>query len=282
MNLGTLLDLLERFDKPLLALAHLACPLWVFVDDPHLRVVLPHWQSPSPALVAQLALLLVSELLQVLGHPGAILLHHRHALLGFPVTHHQSIFEPRHHSLPRFVSIPTLLTTRGYKYQLPWYIPRMEAPANHESEPAIALVRAGKADMPAYMEIERSVAGQRIYSAMLTEEEVEAEFEKVVVYMIKRGDEVIGSASYEIKNPDHAYIDGLAIKPEHQGRGAGTLAMRKMLEELQGYKVVDLVTHPENSRAIALYQSLGFELGERIENYFNDGEPRVRMTLIKS
>lgn len=43
---------------------------------------------------------------------------------------------------------------------------------------------------------------------------------------------------------------------------------------------IDLVTHPENTKAIRLYESLGFKIAERKENYYGDGEPRV--VLVKN
>jgi ribosomal-protein-alanine N-acetyltransferase len=84
-----------------------------------------------------------------------------------------------------------------------------------------------------------------------------------------------------MKGPDHAYIDGILVKPSHQGRGLGRAATVKLLEELKDIPLVDLVTHPDNERAIKLYESLGFVVGERKENYFGDGEPRIVMKLQK-
>lgn len=56
--------------------------------------------------------------------------------------------------------------------------------------------------------------------------------------------------------------------------------MQILLEMLKDKKIIYLVTHPENEKAIALYKSLGFvQVGEPIENYFDDGEPRIKMIL---
>lgn len=151
----------------------------------------------------------------------------------------------------------------------------------NEQAPAIELVRATSADIEAYIELEKSVAGSRTYSAMLTPEEVRSEFSKAIVYLVKEGDQVVGSVSYEMKGPDHAYIDGLLVTPARQHQGIGKAAMAKVLGELKYIRTIDLVTHPDNSFAISLYQSLGFVIGERKENYFGDGEPRIVMTLEK-
>jgi putative acetyltransferase len=85
-----------------------------------------------------------------------------------------------------------------------------------------------------------------------------------------------------MKNQNHAYISGLAIMPEFQGQGIANEAMKLILEELKDIKTIDLVTHPKNEKAIKLYKSLGFkQTGEQMENYFNDGEPRIKMVLEK-
>ena len=56
--------------------------------------------------------------------------------------------------------------------------------------------------------------------------------------------------------------------------------MTFVLEEFRDVKRIDLVTHPDNIKAIALYQSLGFAIESRKENYYGDGEPRIVMARI--
>lgn len=151
----------------------------------------------------------------------------------------------------------------------------------NEQAPVIELVRATAEDVEAYIKLEKNVAGSSTYSALVTPEEVSDEFSKSTVYLIKEGDHIVGSVSYEMKGPDRAYIDGLVVTPARQHHGIGKAAMAKVLEELNNIKTIDLVTHPDNSSAISLYQSFGFVIGERKENYFGDGEPRIVMTLEK-
>jgi len=67
----------------------------------------------------------------------------------------------------------------------------------------------------------------------------------------------------------------LVIHPNFQGQGIGREAVLFRLEKLKGVKRVWLVTHPENFKIINLYQSLGFKIEKRLENYFGDGEPRI-------
>ncbi len=147
-----------------------------------------------------------------------------------------------------------------------------------EKVPGVTLHLATEADIEAYIAIEHKVKG-RTYSAITTEEGVREEFAKGPVYMIKRGAEIVGMISYEIKEDNSAYISGLTIDPKYQGLGLAKIAMKQVLDEIGGSKKVWLLTHPDNVKAVSLYQSLGFKIGERKENYFGDGEPRIVLTL---
>lgn len=161
----------------------------------------------------------------------------------------------------------------GRAINIRWYTEKME------KLPLITLARATAKDIDTFLELERSVDGTPIYSAMIDRNEALAEIEKSIVYLIYENGRAVGSTMYEMKAPDHTYISGLVVHPDAQGRDIGRAAMIKILEELKNVPIIDLVTHPDNMRAIKLYESLGFSLGERIENYYGDGEPRVVMTL---
>ena len=156
----------------------------------------------------------------------------------------------------------------------------MEQEPTREND-VIELKQAGITDIPVLLEIERSVAGAKTYSAYLTEDEWEEEMQKSKVYLIEKGIKIVGNTSYEIKDADHAYLSGLAIMPEFQGHGIGREVIARLLDELKDIKRIDLVTHPDNERAIKLYESFGFVVESRKENYFGDGEPRLVLALVK-
>jgi ribosomal protein S18 acetylase RimI-like enzyme len=145
----------------------------------------------------------------------------------------------------------------------------------------IHLKKVGSEDIPTLISIEQSVSGSKLYSPMLTNGEWSEALKKNITYLITEGDTIVGEVSYEMKDLSHAYIDGLAVSPAFQGRGIAREAMGMILDELKDVGQIDLVTHPENLKAIKLYESLGFKIESRIENYFGDGEPRVRMVLNK-
>lgn len=145
----------------------------------------------------------------------------------------------------------------------------------------IHLRRAAISDIPTLLILEESVAGTKIYSPMLKEEEWIKELGKGVVYIIEKDGEAVGNISYERINKDNVYISGLAIHPKFQGQGIAHEAVVHILKELKDIKMIDLVTHPDNIKALKLYQSLGFTIESRKENYFGDGEPRLVLVLQK-
>jgi ribosomal protein S18 acetylase RimI-like enzyme len=151
--------------------------------------------------------------------------------------------------------------------------------SKEEKIPSITLERATAKDAAIFLEIEMSILSTSTYSSTADLHESLEEIENNIIYLIHEGDHIVGSVMYEMKTPDHAYISGLTIRPDFQGRGLGKTAMEKVLKELKDIPTVDLVTHPDNARAIKLYTSLGFTIGERIENYFDDGQSRIVMTL---
>ena len=138
-----------------------------------------------------------------------------------------------------------------------------------------SLKKASVSDIPALLDLEKSVAGTYIYSPMLEADEWKEELQKGKVYLIEKDDVPIGNLSYEKKSNDHVYISGLVVSPAFQGQGVAREVLIKLLEELKDVRRIDLVTHPDNHVALHLYQSLGFVIESRKENYWGDGEPRL-------
>lgn len=145
----------------------------------------------------------------------------------------------------------------------------------------IKLRKAAAVDISALISIEKSVARTKIYSPMLEEKEWEEALLKEVVYLIEKDDTVVGNVSYEIKENGRVYISGLVINPNFQSQGIGHEVIIKILDEVKDAKRIDLVTHPDNAPALALYESFGFVVESRVENYYGDGEPRLILVLAR-
>jgi ribosomal protein S18 acetylase RimI-like enzyme len=147
-------------------------------------------------------------------------------------------------------------------------------------EPKVSLHRATEADIQTYLDIEKKLAS-KTYATYDTKEEVLEALHSGVIYIIKNAELPVGITSYEMRDDGSAYISSLAIDPEYQGQGFARKAMEQLLAELAHVPLVWLVTHPDNVKALQLYESLGFAITGRKENYFGDGEPRVEMELVR-
>ncbi len=145
----------------------------------------------------------------------------------------------------------------------------------------ISLKKAELEDIPTLLLLEKSVDGVKTYSPMLTEDEWIVAMQIGTVYLIEEDGYVVGDVSYEPKGKGGVHISGLVINPEFQRKGISRKAMEQILEELKEYKRIELAVHPQNIKALSLYESLGFVMEEQKENYYGDGEPRLIMTLKK-
>jgi len=143
-----------------------------------------------------------------------------------------------------------------------------------------SLHSASLEDIDVLIDIEQSVPKTDTYSPMLTERGWQREMAEYTVEIIKMGDVAVGSIAYAEKEPGHVYISGVIVRPEYQGRGIATNAIRQVLDRYSGASRIDLVTHPDNP-ALKLYESLGFKVEERKENYFGDGQPRLMLALTR-
>ena len=143
----------------------------------------------------------------------------------------------------------------------------------------INLRRATIEDVDIILEIEKNLNG-KTYNAWTDKNELVKEISGRFFYIIEQNNEIIGNISYEIKDNNHAYLSGLGIDKKSQGLGIGRKIITMVLEELKGVKEVSLVVHPDNIVAISLYKSFGFkQVGEKKENYYGNGEPRLKMVL---
>jgi [ribosomal protein S18]-alanine N-acetyltransferase len=157
----------------------------------------------------------------------------------------------------------------------------MESYERPEKQPvAISMHEVSEADMEVLIDIERSVPETNTYSPMLTARAWKEELAENTVEIIKLGDFAVGSIAYKEKSPNHIYISGIIVRPEYQGRGIATNAIQSVLAKYPDAERIDLVTHPDNP-ALKLYESIGFKVEERKENYFGDGEPRLVLALTR-
>lgn len=149
-----------------------------------------------------------------------------------------------------------------------------KAPQSQEGSP-VALERATPTDIKVFMQLEQSVSNPKTYPGSAREEDALDELTNTEVYFIKRDGQIVGNIAYEMKTEHCAEITGLMVSPNYKRQGAGREALTAVLDKLKGVKRIFLVTHPENDEALPLYQSLGFHIESRVENYYGDGQPRL-------
>lgn len=152
---------------------------------------------------------------------------------------------------------------------------------SQKNNQTISLKKATLEDIDKYLVIEKSVIGPRTYSGITDKDEAKEEFQNNQIYFIKKDGKIVGTIQYEIKSLDHAYLSGLAIDPRFQRQGIGRKAIKLILQELKDIKRISIITHPDNAVALKLYQSFGFIIESRKENYYGDGEPRLMLVLQK-
>lgn len=152
---------------------------------------------------------------------------------------------------------------------------RLQADKESKENLKLSFRRATPADVAAFVELEHAVAGNKTYSGILDTDEALKEFSENEVYLFYKGDRLVGSTEFQMKSPNHAYIAGLVVHPEFQGKRVAYEAVLLLSEKLKDIKTVELVTHPENTNVLSMCESFGFKVKERVENYYGDGEPRL-------
>jgi ribosomal-protein-alanine N-acetyltransferase len=87
---------------------------------------------------------------------------------------------------------------------------------------------------------------------------------------------LIGCAGYELDDYC-AEVQSLAIDPDYRGKGIGTLLFMKMIIAAvdRGAEIFLLEVRPSNTAAVKLYKSFGFEVVDRLENFYGNEDALV-------
>jgi ribosomal-protein-alanine N-acetyltransferase len=99
-----------------------------------------------------------------------------------------------------------------------------------------------------------------------------------VVYLGCHGRKVVASFSYRVEKDEAVELLQMVVLPEYQNKGVGKFLMESLLKLTAGQKIYT-VTHPQNTAAIILYLKFGFQIYGWQDNYFGDGEPRLKLEL---
>jgi ribosomal-protein-alanine N-acetyltransferase len=106
-----------------------------------------------------------------------------------------------------------------------------------------------------------------------------APLSSIKIWVAKIEEELVGYMLYQFWG-DEMELHSIAVKPEHQGRGIGTMLMDHMLmlASSMGITKVYLLVRPSNMPAKTLYKKYGFEvIGVRRHYYHDNGENALVM-----
>ncbi len=147
----------------------------------------------------------------------------------------------------------------------------------------ISMQRVGLETARQYCELGRTVVTP--YNLMAeSEDDVLDELNKPGenVFFLMSKAKPVGLFSYNFQD-QHLYISQVATLPGNEHKGISRSVLCMVLSQHATVRQVDLVVHPHNIPAIALYERVGFTKADRpaIENYEESGTPRIWMEWTK-
>lgn len=92
----------------------------------------------------------------------------------------------------------------------------------------------------------------------------------------ERSGKIIACAGAMIES-DTAEIQTVAVDPECSGKGIGKMLLIQLILKLKtrGAKFIYLEVRPSNAAAIELYRGFGFEVVDRVENFYGDEDALI-------
>ena len=94
---------------------------------------------------------------------------------------------------------------------------------------------------------------------------------------------VIGEFCFKVIREKVATFDIKVGEINNQGKGYGRQSVLQGIEYIKRIETINLIeieVSPENSRAISLYQSIGFHEVKRLPNHWKDGLGNLRDTIV--
>jgi [ribosomal protein S18]-alanine N-acetyltransferase len=101
---------------------------------------------------------------------------------------------------------------------------------------------------------------------------------KAVFLVVIVNSDVVGYA-LAFHSEIRAEIHSVAVAPAQRGQGLAVALLKRIIQVLRrrGFRTVSLNVRQENKAAVDLYQKLGFQRVRRVNGYYEDGAPALRM-----
>lgn len=142
----------------------------------------------------------------------------------------------------------------------------------------IRLQQATENDWKEIGEVE-SKSSFKFFKALTSKEELtDYVLNSKVFFIIFEGNKV-GTVGFKKISDDTIKLEGLNVIPQYRKFGIGQKALEEIIKLIlkEKFKKINLIVHPKNILALFLYLKNGFIINGYIENYFGDGEPRLKM-----
>jgi len=138
----------------------------------------------------------------------------------------------------------------------------------------INLKKAQQKDWSTVLDLEKK-AESEMYPSFTKENEIKRYINKSTVFLINIDKKAVGTISYENKDKNSVYFDGLTVLPKYRRKQIASEAFRILLSKLTTIDKFTAVSHPENTPSLIIFLKLGFKIVGWKENYFGDNEARV-------
>ena len=140
--------------------------------------------------------------------------------------------------------------------------------------------RAAPADIPALVALEAVFPTDRM-STRNFQDLLRRGRGSVLVY--DDGDALLGDAVILYRrNSPTARIYSLVVEPKQRGRGIAQQLLAAVEAEARDRhcQALRLEVRPDNAQALRLYNHLGYTVERRLEQFYEDGSPALRLSKI--
>jgi len=94
-------------------------------------------------------------------------------------------------------------------------------------------------------------------------------------------DYIVGYIIFWIKEEDQGHIISLAVDNNYKRQNIGSRLMEVAIDTFKKFNIkrINLEVKTQNKEAIYFYKSIGFKCGEKILNYYENGDSAFRMSF---